>query len=57
MEPYQPLQLSRAGNDGRQPRGYMLADIRQVAAERLPADPEPSDPGADEEEAETSIFG
>lgn len=56
MEPYQPVQLSRTENEGRQPRGYYLADIERLAAERLPADPEP-DADEDESDAEDeSIF-
>ena len=60
MEPVQPVQLPRsADDDGRQRRGYYLADIRDIAAARIPADTEQEDEPADETEAEEeeTIFG
>ena len=60
MQPYQPVPLSRTENEGRQPRGYYLADIEELARLRLPQEPvtdedyEPEDEPEDDEE--DSIF-
>jgi len=61
MEPVQPVQLSRtASSDGRQQRGYTLADIRAIAAARMPAEPAGDAPAEDDAPAaddEPTIFG
>jgi hypothetical protein len=58
MEPVRPVQLSRTAGEGRQQRGYYLADIREMAAARLPAEPDDTEPASDTpEDDEPTIFG
>jgi hypothetical protein len=54
MEPVRPTQF-RDAETGRPVRGYTLADIRRIAAERLPAPPEMAEP-EEPEDAGVTIF-
>jgi hypothetical protein len=55
-DPVKPGLLSRAADaGGKQARGYLLADIERIAAERLPADPAADEDDSDEQDDDDSL--